>query len=840
MLMKKFFLYLLLVPAMLVQADSFYTVGEIISIYNSLGLADGSTSTNTYTIRGYVTRWKSGYPTYQNADFFIDDDENGNGSTSLFECFRLTGSTDDDKHELSKGDFVEVTGKLKNFGGKAELVSGTFRVLAGEQWTPVPISISEFISRNDGKRYILTGVVTEIKSTQYGNLDLEDETGSIYVYGISGFSNYDIAVDDTLTISGIYQLYGSTNEVTGGQYISHTHPQSVIPPTPEGVDFETAFADGWASWIGQTVTFSNDFYFCYSTGGVCNVAPRRLHDPEEYGNEGTSEYNAWKAKNTNDSCNISNSGLNYRIHRYGTILRNVQAYIPAANQLQVVNTPDIIPNEFPTERPDLGDANVVICGANIENFFVYDPSDPTNLFVQKDKVAKALHHMNADIYALCEVEQGPYASQFLCDTLNALFGVANLFAYTNGGSSQYQNAAGVTFIYRTDRIEKVGSYIYPYPSYQGMKWRMGIQCFKHKATNEKFNISMNHFWAKINHGDEDREANMSALISYLPVAANNDPDILVLGDLNAYTMETSNQMLIQQKNYVDLLMKYAPEGYSHPFGSTVGYLDHAFCSPSMENQVTNAVPYHLNADMQKNVYGYTAGDHSMYRYSDHDPILVGLKLEGETPSEECTAINYSESFSTNLGEFERVSVDPSGSATWYWNSSYSCANVNGYNKGANEDYLISPAFDFTDQKSGTIGFEHAVGYGTQADWASQCKLLISDNYTGNVADATWTQLTIPVWGTSKNFDWKTNSIAIPAEFMHKSNIHFAFYYNVGATNAPSWEIKNFVVETVCEKVTTPIENVVSTEPSARKEIRHGQLIIIRGGEAFTVTGVRAY
>jgi hypothetical protein len=260
----------------------------------------------------------------------------------------------------------------------------------------------------------------------------------------------------------------------------------------------------------------------------------------------------------------------------------------------------------------------------------------------------------------------------------------------------------------------------------------------------------------------------------------------------------------------------------------------------MASQVTKAVSYHINADTPSSLYSYAKGNESMYRYSDHDPILVGLKLEGETPSEECTAFNYSESFSTNLGGFERVSVDPSGSATWYWNSSYSCANVNGYNKGANEDYLISPAFDFTDQKSGTIGFEHAVGYGTQADWASQCKLLISDNYTGNVADATWTQLTIPVWGTSKNFDWKTNSIAIPAEFMHKSSIHFAFYYNVGATNAPSWEIKNFVVETVCEKVTTPIENVVSTEPSARKEIRHGQLLIIRGGEAFTVTGVRAY
>ncbi len=604
------------------------------------------------------------------------------------------------------------------------------------------------------------------------------------------------------------------------------------------VDFETAFANGWSSMIGQTVTFSNDFVYCDTWNNT--IAPNRLRDPEEYGNEGTAAYNAAKAKNTNDSCHLEGYTIPWQTYRTGTIVRGLTATVVAANRLQAVNTPQLINTELPTVRPDLGNANVVICGANIENFFVDNPTDPEHLSVQKDKVAKALYSMNADIYALCEVEQGAPASQFLCDTLNALFGVSNLFAYTNGGSSLYQYSAGVTFIYRTDKIRKVGSYIYPYPNYQGMKWRMGIQCFEHITTTEKFNISMNHFWAKINHGDEDREANMSALISYLPVAANNDPDVLVLGDLNAYTMETSNQMLIQQKNYVDLLMKYAPDGYSHPYGCTVGYLDHAFCSPSMEGQVTMAVPYHLNVDFPKSKYGYAQGNNTMYHYSDHDPILVGLKLGGETPSEECTAINYSESFSTNLGEFERVSVDPSGSATWYWNSNYSCANVNGYNKGANEDYLISPAFDFTDQKSGTIGFEHAVGYGTQADWASQCKLLISDNYTDNVADATWTQLTIPVWGTSKNFDWKTNSIAIPAEFMHKSSIHFAFYYNVGATNAPSWEIKNFVVETVCEKGTTPIEKVVSTEPNAQKILRNGQIVIIRSGVEYTITGQRVY
>lgn len=620
--MKKFFLFLLLVPALLVQADNFYTVSEIMSIYNGLNLADGATTTETYTVRGYVTRWKSGYPNYQNADFFIDDNENGNGSTSLFECFRLTASVDADKRELSKGDYVEATGKLKRYGNQAELVSGTFRVLDGEAWIPIPVSISEFISRNDGKRYILTGVVTSIVSEQYGNLYLEDNTGSIYVYGISGFSNYDIAVDDTLTISGIYQLYGSTDEVTGGQYINHVHPTPVTPQD-DNVDFLTVItAGGWDALIGRTVTFSNDFVYCDTWNNT--IAPYRLRDAEEYGEEGSEAYNAMKAQISRDSCHLNGYTINWQTYRTGAIVRGLKAQVVVANRLQAVETPQMINNDFPTVRPDLGDANVVVCGANVENFFVDNASDAAKLEIQKQKISSALHNMNADIYALCEVEQGPNASQVLCDLLSELDGGTDLYAYVNGNSSSY-NSGAVTFIYRKATVEPYGSYLFPY-AYVPMKWREGIQCFRHKATNEKFNISMNHFWAKISKTDADREENMTKLLAKLPSATTNDPDVLVLGDLNAYTMENANQMLVNQKQYVDLLMKYAPEGYSHLYGCTAGYLDHAFCSPSMESQVTKAVPYHLNADSPKSIYGYDKGNNSMYRYSDHDPILVGLKL----------------------------------------------------------------------------------------------------------------------------------------------------------------------------------------------------------------------
>lgn len=108
-------------------AGEFNTVANIIDIYNSLGLESGATSTDSYTGRGYVTSWYNGYPNYNNADFYVDD--YADGSTSLLECWRLTAVNEVDKRTLEVGEYVEFTGYLKNYNGRAEVCNGTFRVL---------------------------------------------------------------------------------------------------------------------------------------------------------------------------------------------------------------------------------------------------------------------------------------------------------------------------------------------------------------------------------------------------------------------------------------------------------------------------------------------------------------------------------------------------------------------------------------------------------------------------------------------------------------------------------------------------------------------------------------
>lgn len=505
------------------------------------------------------------------------------------------------------------------------------------------ISIAEFIERaEDNTTYRLCGVVSNIVNMTYGNFTLEDETGSIYVYGLltstgqsKQFASMGIVEGDTLTMQGSYKLYKGTHEVVDGQYISHVSPAEEDTERPEidytktVVDFETDFANGWSGWVGKTLTFTNDFYIHDTYNN--RMAYHRLRSPEEYGDEGTKGYMNAMAANAIAECTLSGVTLKSGC-RPGTIIRGLKAQVTAANKLQAVNTPTIIYNELPTQLPNLGNANVVVCGTNIENFFVTlggyaGASNETTLSYQKQKISKGLYHLNADIYAICEMEQGPLAATEMVRLLNELAGT-NVYDWVNAGFSTY-DAIMVCYIYRKDKVAPYGSYIMPYTS--GVyRYREAIQCFEHIATGERFNVSINHFKAKTGTDNTDgtRQTNMQRLISKLSSAEAIDPDVLVMGDLNAYTMEASNLLLTEGKGYVDLLMKYDPNGYSYVYDKLVGYLDHAYCSLSMESQVTKAVSYHMNADTPTS-YEYSKGNTTMYRYADHEPILVGLHLGEE-------------------------------------------------------------------------------------------------------------------------------------------------------------------------------------------------------------------
>ena len=178
----------------------------------------------------------------------------------------------------------------------------------------------------------------------------------------------------------------------------------------------------------------------------------------------------------------------------------------------------------------------------------------------------------------------------------------------------------------------------------------------------------------------------------------------------------------------------------------------------MAEQITGVSPYHINADEPYQLHYNYSEDTSMYRYSDHDPIIIGVTLESQAAPSADT-LHYFESFAQSMGCFEPVNVV--GGAYWYGYSNYDCAYMSAYNSGANTDWLVSPTFDLTNMHSATLTFTHTLGYGTLTTWPYFCKLLISKDYNGDLAAATWAQLSIPHWPSS-NWNWQTNTITIPA------------------------------------------------------------------------------
>ena len=135
---------------------------------------------------------------------------------------------------IKEGDTVTLEGKYKDYNGKAEIANAQYisHVSSGDgpgPSTPAEqITIAEFLSKADpNTTYRLTGKVSNITNTQYGNFDLVDATGTIYVYGLldkdgnaKNFESLGIKEGDEITVEGKYNEYNGNPQIKNAQYIS--------------------------------------------------------------------------------------------------------------------------------------------------------------------------------------------------------------------------------------------------------------------------------------------------------------------------------------------------------------------------------------------------------------------------------------------------------------------------------------------------------------------------------------------------------------------------------------------------------------------------------------------
>jgi predicted extracellular nuclease len=140
-----------------------------------------------------------------------------------------------------------------------------------------------------------------------------------------------------------------------------------------------------------------------------------------------------------------------------------------------------------------------------------------------------------------------------------------------------------------------------------------------------------------------RKAAAEQLVSWLATNPTHTgvTEVLILGDFNSYSHEDPIKAIVTG-GYTNLIAsEIGSDAYSYVFDGGWGYLDYAFASPSLLNQIDDVVEMHINADepgvLDYNTNFKSAGQlvslyaHDAFRASDHDPVVVGLTLACEAP-----------------------------------------------------------------------------------------------------------------------------------------------------------------------------------------------------------------
>lgn len=280
---------------------------------------------------------------------------------------------------------------------------------------------------------------------------------------------------------------------------------------------------------------------------------------------------------------------------------------------------------------------------------------------QRAKIVAGILAIAPDIMGLTEVENDGFgaasAIQDIVNGLNASAPAGTTYAFVNPGlPSIGTDLITCGFIYKTNTVALVGAAAV---NLDGVFNRPPIaQTFRQISTGEKLTITINHFKSKgsapasgpdADQGDGQsawnvlRTSQANALTAWLAThpTGDADPDVLIIGDLNSYAKEDPITA-IKSAGFTNLTEAFeGAGGYSYAFNAEFGHLDHALGTATLVTQTAGAESWHVNADEpvyydynveNKNVAQQAINVGTPYRYSDHDPVVIGLNLASGPPT----------------------------------------------------------------------------------------------------------------------------------------------------------------------------------------------------------------
>ena len=403
-------------------------------------------------------------------------------------------------------------------------------------------------------------------------------------------------------------------------------------------------------YIGQTVIFDVPIVVCGNAYGSYTVSPWRRFQPESKGSVGTADYKETSRINSSCMFRIDNiSGY----HRCGEQIIGLQARVNSTSSLTWVsgswsgNTRA----ELQAGLPDLGDYRLLVCGFNLENYYMTWGSMGASSYEehqkQRKKIRNALVRINADLYGLVELQQGNEAIDEIMQDLNARLPERNYKHFNDGAAGTFQK---VDYLYDANKVAPISNV--PAKTDVEVQNRKKIMCFREIATGEKFSYSINHFKAMTGGGEERRVNEAKAVLELYKSYRSNknvrDKDVLIMGDLNCYAFTAPIKQLTEN-GMIDLHRAFhADSSYSYMFSGLASYIDHALCNETMFRQITGMSGFHINSDEDDNYNYQKSNDTTMFRCSDHDPVLVGLKLDSTLTYDPSPSVNSYEIVSEDI------------------------------------------------------------------------------------------------------------------------------------------------------------------------------------------------
>jgi predicted extracellular nuclease len=530
---------------------------------------------------------------------------------------------DDGDPTSSEGIFVHTSSTMPSVAvGDAVRVTGTVAEYTGGGSQQTQLTNATFVVTGEGTPISVTTVRFPVETTTY----LESVEGML------------VNLSDTLVISEYFNYDRFGEVVLGmpreGETRLHT-PTAVVEPG--------ALAQELAELYSRSIITLDD----------ANSSQNPDVIPHPGNGEAFSATNTFRGGDTVTGVVgvIDDTFGKYRIQptTYGTY---------AAKNARPDGAPDVggtiqvasynVLNYFLT----LDDGKNDICGAN-QRQECRGADSAEEFDRQRTKILNALSTLDAEVVGLMEMENTPGVEPAadLVAGLNEMLG-ARVYDYIDTGILG-TDAIRVGLLYKRTAVKPVDDFAILDSSIDprfdsGANRPMLTQTFVEVGTGGRFTVSVNHLKSKGSacKGDPDtgdgqgncnltRTAAAAAIVDFLASdpTGTDEPDHLVIGDLNSYDMEDPIDVLVGA-GYTDQVKVDGGEfAYGYVFDGMAGYLDHALSNASLSSQVTGAREWHINADEPDILdYNLDFGRSEDYftddavRGSDHDAVLVGLEL----------------------------------------------------------------------------------------------------------------------------------------------------------------------------------------------------------------------